>query len=329
VLLALGVASIIAALVVSSLAVVDATEYGLVLRWGRLARVVDTPGLALVLPTDRLVRVDRRLHFFSPAPAEYLTVDKKNVVIQPLIAWRVSAPATYATVFTDRGPAEDALADVVLSEIGALVGRYPFAALASADATGAGQSEPLSRARAAIADRARTRFGVEVAELGLRQISLPEQNRRSVFERMKAERGRLAMRYRSEGDLEAKRIIAGADREKARIDAEAYAQAQRVRAEGDAEAARVYASAYGQDPGFYRFLRTLWAYDLIIDANTVLVLPATAAALGGWHGGAGAFPSAPPNGEARAATAPAAPVTPASPPLDLLLGGAPARSSIR
>ncbi len=253
--LVLWVASIIAALAASSIAIVDATDYGLVVRWGRLARVVETPGLALVLPIDRVVRVDRRLHILSPAPAEYLTVDKKNVVIQPLIAWRVSTPATYVTVFTDRGRAEDALADVVLGEIGALIGRYPFAALASADAAGAGQPDPLSRAHAAIADLARTRFGVEIAKLGLRQISLPEQNRRSVFERMKAERGRLAMRYRSEGDLEAKRIIAEADREKARIDAEAYAQAQRVRAEGDAEAARVYASAYGQDPGFYRFLR--------------------------------------------------------------------------
>jgi modulator of FtsH protease HflC len=100
---------------------------------------------------------------------------------------------------------------------------------------------------------------------------------------MKAERGRLAKRYRSEGELEAKRIIAEADRQKVRLGAEAYAGAQQIRGDGDAAAARIYASAYNQDPSFYRFLRTLQAYALILDENTTVVLPSSAEALAVLH----------------------------------------------
>jgi modulator of FtsH protease HflC len=265
---------------VASVAVVDSTEYALVLRFGRIVRVIDAPGLALILPFDRVQRLDRRLLFFSPPPAEYLTLDKKNVVVQPLLAWRIANPERFFSTVANRPSAEVRLADVVLAEIGSVLGHHPFAALVSDDAKARGGQRPVAETSTAVAEFARAAYGVEVVEIGLRQLSLPEQNRQSVFERMRAERGRLAKRYRSEGELEAKRIIAGADQEKVVIGAEAYAEAQRLRAEGDAEAAHVYASAYGRDPSLYRFLRTLQAYAVIIDENTTFVLPSSAEALG-------------------------------------------------
>jgi modulator of FtsH protease HflC len=264
----------------ASVAVVDSAEYGLLLRFGRVVRVIDAPGLAFILPFDRLQRLDRRLLFFSPAPAEYLTLDKKNVVVQPLLAWRIASPERFFSTVADRSSAEARLADVALAEIGSVLGRYPFAALVSDDTRAQGGQRPVAEIGAAVAEFARAAYGVEVAEIGLRQLSLPDQNRQSVFERMRAERGRLAKRYRSKGELEAKRIVAGADREKVVIGAEAYAESQRLRAEGDAEAAHVYASAYGQDPSLYRFLRTLQAYGVIVDENTNFVLPSSAEALG-------------------------------------------------
>ena len=117
-------------------------------------------------------------------------------------------------------------------------------------------------------------------DVDIRRLSLPELNKEHVFDRMKAERGRIAKEQRSAGEMEAKRIIAEADHQRADIAAEAYAKAQRLRAEGDAEAARTYTAAFSRDPRFYKFLRTLQAYQQFLDDKTTLFLPADAAAAG-------------------------------------------------
>ena len=122
-------------------------------------------------------------------------------------------------------------------------------------------------------------LGIEVVAVQLLHLTLPEQNRTPVFERMKAERGKIAKEYRTAGELLSRKIIAEADHEKTRIDAEAYAKAQRLRAEGDAEAARVYATAFSRNPGFYKFQRSLKAYEKFLDEQTTLFLPADAEVL--------------------------------------------------
>ena len=113
----------------------------------------------------------------------------------------------------------------------------------------------------------------------IRRLYPPEQNREHVFERMKAERAKIAKENRSAGEVEAKRIIAEADHEKSRIESDAAGQAERIKAEADAEASRTYAAAFGQDPRFYQFLRTLQAYDKLLDDKTTVFLPADADAL--------------------------------------------------
>jgi membrane protease subunit HflC len=123
---------------------------------------------------------------------------------------------------------------------------------------------------------ARTAYGIDVVSVDIRSLHLPELNREHVFERMRAERAKIAKENRSAGELEAKRILAEADHEKIRIDSEAAGQAERIKAEADAEASRTYAAAFGQDPGFYQFLRTLRAYDKFLDDKTTLFLPADA-----------------------------------------------------
>ena len=111
-------------------------------------------------------------------------------------------------------------------------------------------------------------------DLGVRELALPQQNRQSVFERMKAERARITMQLRSDGKAELRRIIAEADRQKARILAEANEHARRLDGEGEAEAMRVYAREFGADLPFFKFVRTLEAYDRILDDKTTLFLPA-------------------------------------------------------
>jgi membrane protease subunit HflC len=117
-------------------------------------------------------------------------------------------------------------------------------------------------------------YGIELVDLGLRELALPQQNRQSVFERMKAERARITMQLRSDGRAESRRIIAEADGQKVRILAEANEQADRLEGEGEAEAMRIYTREFGEDLAFFKLIRTLEAYDRILDDKTTLFLPA-------------------------------------------------------
>ncbi len=260
----------------AALFTVDVTEFGVVTRFGRIVRVADAPGLHLKLPFDRVVPLDRRLLYSKPAEAEYLTSDKKNVTIQSLVIWRIADPERFLETLATRANAEVQLADVVLAEIGAALGNYPFASFVATGDQASRLQSLITEVQGAVAAYARPAYGVEVLNVDVRQLALPEQNRQSVFERMKAERGRIAKQFRSEGERDAAKMIAEAEAEKTRIGAEAYKEAARLKAEGDAEAMRIYANAFGQDAPFYKFLRTLQVYESVLDDRTTLFLPADA-----------------------------------------------------
>jgi membrane protease subunit HflC len=273
--LLLGAAALVWA-AAATLFTVDVTEYGVVSRFGRIVRVVDQPGLHLKSPLDRVLRLERRLLYSQPARAEYLTADKKNVVVRSQATWRIADPALFLGTLRSRASAEERLADMILGEIGAALGRYPFAALVSMGEGHGRFATMVSEVAAAVAAAARPAFGIEIVDVDVRKLYLPDQNKQSVFERMKAERGRMAAQYRSEGERDAQALIAQADAERARLMAAADEQAQRLRSEGEAEAIRVYAEAFGQAPEFYKFLRTLEGYRKILDGGTTLFLPADA-----------------------------------------------------
>src|SRR5437016_713071 len=245
---------------VRSFFALDITEYGLVTRFGRVVRVVAEPGLHGVSPFDRVVQLDKRILFFRPAAAEFLTIDKKNLGVDSLVTWRIADPERFLAALATAATAELRLSDVVLAEIGAVMGRYPASVLISTDPAKRNYQAVASEVARRAADFARTAYGIDVVSVDFRRIYPPELNREHVFERMKAERAKIAKENRSAGEVEAKRIIAEADHEKSRIDSDAAGQAERIKAEADAEASRTYVAAFGQDPKFYRFLRTLRAY---------------------------------------------------------------------
>jgi len=241
---------------------------------------VAMPGLHFKAPFDAVIPVDRRLLLSRPAQAEFLTEDKKNIVVDSLVTWRIADPRRYIETLGTRDAAEARIADVVLGEIGSVMGRYAAAAFISAAGVGSQYDRMVAEIRDRAASFAGSAYGIELVDVDVSHLFLPEQNKQHMFDRMKAERGKIAKEHRSAGELEAKRIIAEADHEKTEIEATAYAQVQRLRAEGDAAAARTYAAAFSRDPGFYKFLRTLEAYRLFLDDKTTLFLPADAEALG-------------------------------------------------
>ena len=259
---------------IASLFAVDVTQYALVTRFGAVLRVIDEPGLHVKAPFDTIVTLDKGLTFSRPAPAEYLSIDKKNVVAETLVTWRIAEPRRYLVTVATRAAADVRLADVLLGEVGAVLGAHSAAALIAPDGNVERFGSIVAQIRERVAAFARNAYGIEIVDVALVRLSLPEQNRAPVFERMKAERGKMAKEYRTAGELLGRKIIAQADREKTHIEAEAYAAAQRIRAEGDAEATRLYSSAFNRNAGFYKFVRTLQTYEKIMDESTTLFLPA-------------------------------------------------------
>ena len=283
---------------VSSFFVLDVSEFGVVTRFGQVARVLAEPGLHVIAPFDQIVRLDKRILFFRPAPSEYLTIDKKNLDVDSLVTWRIADPVRFLAAVATPSAGEQRLSDIILAEIGAVMGQHPASVLISTDPAKSNFQTIASEVVRRVGDFARTAYGIDVLSVDIRRLHLPELNREHVFERMKAERAKIAKENRSAGELEARRIIAEADHEKIRIDSQASGQAERIKAEADAEASRTYAPAFGRDPRFYEFLRTLRAYDKVLDEKTTLFLPADADVLRMLHFDAqavelGPSPSAP------------------------------------
>jgi len=254
--------------------VVGTTEYAVVTRFGRPVRTYTTPGLRFSVPlVDQVVRLDARLLMTEPPPAEYLTLDKKNVVARTFLTWRLDDPLRYLQTVQLRDAAEARLAAVTSSEIGAAFGSVPFDALVSTDADKMRLGAIIDQVEQRVRDTAAREYGVKLVSLRVERLAFPQQNEASVFQRMRAERQRIAKQFRSEGEEQSLKIRAEADRERARILAEADRKASEIRGQAEAEAARIYADAFATDPDFYRFVRTLEAYDKIIDKDTTVILP--------------------------------------------------------
>jgi membrane protease subunit HflC len=281
--------AVLVAIAVGSAFVVDTTEYAVVTRFGRPVRTYTTPGLRFRIPfVDQVVRLDARLLMTEPPAAEYLTLDKKNVVARTFLTWRLDDPLRYLQTVQLRDAAEARLAAVTSSEIGAAFGSVPFDALVSTDADKMRLGAIIDQVEQRVRDTASREYGVNLVSLRVERLAFPQQNEASVFQRMRAERQRIAKQFRSEGEEQSLKIRAEADRERARILAEADRKASEIRGQAEAEAARIYAEALAADPEFYRFVRTLEAYDKIIDKDTTVILPADSPLMKGLLGGSGA-----------------------------------------
>ena len=274
----IGVVVVIALGAVAITFQVQETEYAIVARFGDPRRVIDEAGLHFKWPPpiETLLRIDRRTNVLNPAPGEYLTSDKKNILVSNFLVWSVADPLRYLVSLTDKTSAEARLTDIMRSEVGTALGAYPLSALVSTEAQEQTMADVLRDITRKTAKRASDSFGVHIAAVRIKRLNFPPQNKQAVFRRMEAERQRIARLYRSEGEEEAEKIRAQADREEAVLLNEARRQAEEIRGEADAEATRIYAEAFGQDPEFFEFVRSLEAYQNIISESSTIVVPSDA-----------------------------------------------------
>lgn len=242
-------------------------EQGMVVQFGNPKRIIQEPGLYFKLPmAQNLVRFEQRVLTTDAHESEYITLDKKRVLVDHVSRWRIADPLEFYRSVRDRIRAMARLDDIISARLRQEIATHNFLDLIRAK-----REDIMAIVTKDTRETSKT-FGIEVLDVRIKRLDLPEEVQASVFARMRAERERIAKRYRAEGEEQAQQIRAGADREREVILATAYETSEKLKGEGDAEATNIYAQAFGKDAEFYAFTRRLQAYEKILASDTTLVL---------------------------------------------------------
>jgi len=236
---------------------VDQRQFAIIFQLGEVREVISEPGLAFKWPLIQNVRFfDKRiLTMDSPEPERFLTAEKKPVLVDSFVKWRIhDVKQYYVSVSGDEQLARTRLAQTVNSGLREEFGKRTVHDVVSGEREKI-MSEVLKKADA----DART-MGVQIVDVRLKRVDFPQEVSESVYRRMETERKRVANELRSTGGAEAEKIKADADRQREVIVAEAYREAQKIKGAGDAKAAATYGQAMGKNPEFYAFLRSMEAY---------------------------------------------------------------------
>ena len=249
--------------------IVDETEQVVVLAFGKPVKMITKPGLNFKLPAPFQVAVtfDKRLLEYDVPPEEVLSMDKKTLIMDNYVRWRIVDPLLFLQTVQAIPTAKTRLDDIVYSELRQELGIHDMVEIIT-------ETRDLIMDKVTAASNEESeKYGIEVVDVRIRRVDLPSENEASIYARMEAERNRKANMFRSEGEEEAQKIRAKTERDKTVILADAYKISQEIRGEGEARALDIYASSFSKDPKFYEFVRTLETYEKVIDKKTTLVLP--------------------------------------------------------
>jgi membrane protease subunit HflC len=248
------------------------TEFVLITQFGRPIRTTTEAGLHAKWFYQTAIFFDRRLRVYNPRPSEFLTRDKKNIVIENYVAWKIKDPERFVQTVGDPIAAEMRLHDIIWSGLSAALGTHDLDSIVSISPDKIQAAHMLDDLTSLTDRAALEQYGINVVDVRIKRLNLPEQNKQSVYARMRAERERIARQYRAEGEEQALSIRADADRQREEILSVAYKQAEKTKGEGDAESTRIYGQAYSKNPKLYKLLRTLEAYKKILDDKTTAIL---------------------------------------------------------
>ena len=263
---------ILAAVVaLQSLFIVDETNQAIILEFGDPVATIQEPGLATKVPfIQNVIYFEKRILSSDAPPQEYLTSDKKRLVVDHVTRWRITDPLRFFKAVKTEAGARARLDDIVFSEL-----RRELATVLFVDVISQERENIMERVALSTAEKA-GEFGIDVVDVRVKRADLPEEVEQSVFNRMQAERQRESSLFRAEGEEQANIIRAQANRDSTVILAEGYGEAQRIRGEGEAEAIRILAEALSQDLEFYSFSRRLDAYAEVLKNGDTVVIPADA-----------------------------------------------------
>jgi len=240
-----------------------------VLAFGKPVKTITKPGLNFKLPAPFQIAVtfDKRLLEYDVPPEEVLSMDKKTLIMDNYVRWRIVDPLLFLQTVQAIPTAKTRLDDIVYSELRQELGIHDMVEIIT-------ETRDLIMDKVTAASNEESeKYGIEVVDVRIRRVDLPSENEASIYARMEAERNRKANMFRSEGEEEAQKIRAKTERDKTVILADAYKTSQEIRGAGEARALDIYASSFSKDPKFYEFVRTLETYEKVIDKKTTLVLP--------------------------------------------------------
>ena len=251
---------------------VDQREHAVVFRLGEIVSVKANPGLYFKVPLVENVRFfDKRiLTYDSSQPDRFITSEKKNVLVDSYIKWRITDPAKYyVSVNGDERQAERRLTQTVNDGLRAEFGKRTIQEVVS------GERSEIMNIIKERADSDSRSIGVEILDVRIRRVDLPKEVSESVYQRMNAERKSVANELRSQGFAESETIRADAEKQRDIIITDAYREAQIIKGQGDAKASRIYADTFSKNPEFYDFYRSLEAYRNSFDGkDDIMVLDA-------------------------------------------------------
>ncbi len=274
--------AVVAALLLSTSAFqVRQNQQALVMRFGAPQQTVVEPGLHFKLPSpiDTVVPIDMRMHMLDPSAGEYLTKDKKNMLVDSFLIWSVADPLEFYKTVGSREGAEARLAEILRSVVGDVLSSYKFADILNVEHAESGLQRIAADLKAATATRASSNMGVMIHSAVIKRLNFPDQNKRAVFARMKSEREKISRGIRAQGKKEFDELKAATDFQEAQMLAEANRQAEEIRGNADAEAAKIWAAAVAADPDLFQFLRSLRALESSLSKDSLIILPSDHALL--------------------------------------------------
>lgn len=255
----------------STVFVVDQRKFAIVFALGQVREVISEPGLHFKLPPpfQNVLYLDKRiLTLDTPDADRFITAEKKNILVDAFVKWRITDPRLYFVSFSgDEGRARDRMSQIVKAALNDEITKRTVREVISGE-----RGKVMQAIHGKVVAEAKE-IGVQIVDVRLKRVDYVEQINNSVYERMKAERARVANELRSTGVADSEKIRADADRQRTVILAEAFRDAERIKGEGDAKASQIYAQAFGKNPEFYKFYRSLEAYRASFkDHNDVMVI---------------------------------------------------------
>ncbi len=251
----------------SGLFTVYQTQQALVVRLGKVVRVVSEPGLHMKMPfVDSVIKIDNRILDLEAPAQEVIASDQKRLVVDAFARYRINDPLRFYQSLGSKIAADSQLKILLNSALRRVLGEASFIEVVRDK-----RAELMARIRQFVGQEAKS-YGIDVVDVRIRRADLPEQNSQAVYRRMQTERQREAAEYRAQGLQRAQEIRSHADREVTVLLAEANSKSEQIRGEGDATRNKIFAGAYSQDPGFFAFYRSMQAYETGLKPNDTRML---------------------------------------------------------
>lgn len=264
----------VAVILLSNLFIVKENEYRVVRQFGEITRIIKEPGINMKVPFIQSVSaLPKNQMTYNVSEAEINTKDKKRIIIDNYAVWHITDPAKMIANARNIVNAEARMEEFIYSVVRNEMGRLNYVDVVNDEDSSRGSLNDEVTARVnEFLDEGN--FGIEVIDVRMKRIDLPEENEQSIYTRMISERQSTAQSYLSEGDAEKRKIEAETDREVQEMLATAKKEAAVITAQGEAAAAKIYNNAFSKDPEFYSLYRTLQSYTKIVDDETMIILPA-------------------------------------------------------